>query len=131
MSRKIRSTLAFWAIPACALLGGAGYLAASIAGGHPAEGVVLCAVMAAAAGAFVLAARRSETLRGLMDRRDERITGMDLHATAVSGGILIVAVLVGMFVEMARGHSGAPYTWLATVAGVSYIAAFAVLRVRR
>jgi hypothetical protein len=33
-------------------------------------------------------------------------------------------------VELAGGHSGAPYTWLAAVFGLTYLAALTVLRLR-
>ena len=87
--------------------------------------------MVAAAATLLLAARRSETIRGLINHRDERINGIDLRATAFSGLAVILAILVGALVEMGRGHSGAPYTWLAAIAGLSYILAIVVLRVRQ
>jgi hypothetical protein len=34
---------------------------------------------------LVLAGRRSETVRGLLDHRDERLHAIDLRATATSG----------------------------------------------
>ncbi|MGH3416704.1 MAG: hypothetical protein ACRDVE_09660 [Actinocrinis sp.] len=126
-----RNPLVFWATPATAALGGVAYLATLAAGGHPAAGVAALVIMLVAAGALVLAARYSETIRGLMDRRDERIAGIDLKATALTGVILIVAVLIGALVEFARGHSGAPYTWLAAIAGLAYIVSIALLRARR
>jgi hypothetical protein len=131
MSRNARSALVFWATPATAALFGSGYFAADAVAGHPGEGVVALAAMLAVGAAFVLGARYSETIRGLLNRRDERITGIDLHATAVAGLLVILAVLIGSMVEMARGHSGAPYTWLAVVAGVGYIVAVIVERARR
>jgi len=54
-----------------------------------------------------------------------------MHATAVAGVLVIMAVLVGSMVEIARGRSGEPYTWLAAVAGVGYILAVIVERARR
>ncbi len=129
--RGRRHNALFWATPAVAVLGGILYLITSSAGGHPVLGVVLMAMMFVFAAGLVLAARRSETIRGLMDHRDERLTGIDLRATAVTGFALILAVLSGAFVELGRGHSGAPYTWLAAIAGVTYIVAVAVQRARQ
>jgi presenilin-like A22 family membrane protease len=40
-------------------------------------------------------------------------------------------VLVAAFVELGRGHSGAPYTWLGAIAGGVYIVAVVVQRVRQ
>ena len=131
MSRNARSALVYWATPATAAALGAGYFAAAAVAGHPGEGSVALALMLGAGAAFVIGSRYSETVRGLLNRRDERITGIDLRATAVSGLLVILAVLVGSMVEVARGHSGAPYTWLAAVAGVGYILAVIVERARR
>jgi len=79
----------------------------------------------------LLAARRSETVRGLLDRRDERITAIDLQATAITGLVVITAILVAVVVEIGHGRNGSPYTWLGALAGLTYLAAVIVLRVRR
>jgi len=121
----------FWITPAVAVLGGVAYLVSSIVGGHPVLGVVLLLVMLAFAAILVLVAQRSETVRGLMDHRDERIAGIDLRATALTGVVLSFAVIGGAVVELERGHSGSPYTWLAAVGGVTYIASVVVQRVRQ
>ena len=43
----------------------------------------------------------------------------------------MVAVIIAAFiVEMARGQDGAPYNWLGAIAGVAYLLAIVVLRVR-
>jgi hypothetical protein len=125
-----RRTLQFWATPALALAIGIGYLAAAWAGGHPKTGVFMLAVMVATAVGSVLFARRSETVQGLMDHRDERIANIDLKATAASGLALIAAVLGAFVVDLARGGDGLPYAWLGALAGVSYVVAVIVLRVR-
>lgn len=127
---NVRSALLSWSTPACAALFGIGYLAADAAAGRPGEGVAALVLMLAVGAAFVLASRRSETIRGLMDRRDERIAGIDLRATAATGTLLIVVILVSGMVELARGHSGAPYTWLAAIGGVGYVAALIIGRAR-
>jgi hypothetical protein len=82
-------------------------------------------------GLFVAVAGRSETIRGLRgDGRDERFAQIDLHATAITGLVLITAVIVAFLVEVARGHSGAPFTWLGALAGLTYILAVVYLRWR-
>jgi hypothetical protein len=99
-------------------------------GGQLASGVIGLVIMAAF-GLFVAVAGRSETIRGLRgDGRDERFAQIDLHATAITGLALITAVIVAFLVEVARGHSGAPYTWLGALAGLTYILAVAYLRWR-
>jgi hypothetical protein len=131
MSKSARARLTFWATPAVGVVGGLAYLLAASISGHPWLGVELLALMVAFSAAVVLASRRSETVRGLLDRRDERIVSIDLRATAAAGLALILAVLGGAVVELARGHSGAPYTWLAALAGVVYLGAVVMLRARR
>ncbi len=126
-----KHNLLFWATPAVAALGGVAYLVVSSIGGHPALGVVLMAGMFVFAAGLVFAARHSETIRGLMDHRDERLSGIDLRATAATGVALVLAILVGAFVELGRGHSGAPYTWLAAIGGLTYIVAVVAQRVRQ
>ena len=82
-------------------------------------------------GTAVLLGGRSETVRGLRgDGRDERFAMLDLQATAIAGLALILAVIVAFLVDVARGNSGEPYDWLGAIAGLAYIAAVIVLRVR-
>ena len=74
---------------------------------------------------------RSETARGLRgDGRDERFAMLALQATALAGLALMIAVIVAFIVDVAHGHIGEPYDWLGAIAGLAYIAAIIVLRVR-
>jgi hypothetical protein len=109
---------------------GLAFLGAGIAGGHPVVGISACAIMLLVGAGTVVAGRRSETVRGLIDRRDERFAGMDLRATAAAGQVLILAVIIGALVELARGHSGVPYIWLGALAGLAYLVSVAIDRVR-
>ena len=78
------------------------------------------------------AARRAQRndpgLRG--DGRDERFRQIDIHATAVAGLAVISAIIIAFVVELARGHSGNPYGWLGAIAGLAYLAAIVVFRLR-
>ena len=81
--------------------------------------------------ALVLLGGHSETVRGLRgDGSDDRFRQLDIRATAFAGTATIVAIIIAFLVELARGRSGEPYTWLGAVAGLSYLLAVAVLRVR-
>ncbi len=99
-------------------------------GGHGIRGLGSFAIMAGF-GALVLLGGRSETIRGLRgDGRDERFRQLDMRATALSGNAAIAAILIGFVVEVSQGHSGMPYTWLGAVAGIAYLTAIVVLRLR-
>ncbi|NUT18588.1 MAG: hypothetical protein HOV77_05345 [Hamadaea sp.] len=130
MSRSSKSVTTYWATPAICVVGGLAYLISAWIGGRPGLGLLLLLIMLGFGGVVLLAGRKSETVRHLLDRRDERITAIDLRASAAAGGVLIVAVLIGAFVELGRGHSGEPFTWLAAIAGVAYIVAVIHGRVR-
>ncbi|MFZ0918780.1 MAG: hypothetical protein WAN83_01690 [Candidatus Dormiibacterota bacterium] len=119
-----------WTIPVGSLLIGLVLLGANIVGNQTVLGLWSLGIMVAF-GAAVLLGGRSETVRGLRgDGRDERFAMLDLQATAMAGMALILAVIVAFIVEVARGRSGEPYDWLGAIAGLAYIAAVIVLRVR-
>src|SRR5215831_12247550 len=99
-------------------------------GDDPRSGLVSFAILAGA-GLLLLLGGRSETIRGLRgDGRDERFRRMDIHATALAGLAVITAVIVAFLVEVARGHSGDPYSWLGAIGGITYIAAIIIFRFR-
>jgi hypothetical protein len=131
MSKSVKTRLVFWSTPAFSVVMGVVYLAASWHSGHPWLGVGMLAIMLGFGGGLVVAAQRSETVRGLLDRRDERIVDIDLRATAAAGLAVILAVIAGAVVELARGHTGQPYIWLGAIAGVVYLGAVVVQRIRR
>jgi hypothetical protein len=119
-----------WFMPACCLGLGVVVLAASWLGGQLGAGVFSLAVMAAFGLFFLLLTGRSETIRGLTTGRDERFAQIDLKATAVAGLALIITLIVAWLVQIARGHSGSPYYWLAAVGGLTYALAVAFFRWR-
>ena len=130
-TRESTRTLTYWTIPLTAVAIGIAYLVAGLAGDDPEFGVIGLLVMLAAGAVFLVAARWSETARGLMDRRDERISAIDRSATLFAGGCLLAAVLVMFVVEIARGDDGQPYSALGAIAGVAYVVSLVWLRFRR
>jgi hypothetical protein len=119
-----------WSLPLLSLALGVAILVAAWVGGQLGVGLAGLGVMAAFA-LLVLAGGRSETVRGLRgDGRDERFASIDLRATAFAGTVVILAVIVGWLVELARGGDGSPYTWLGAVAGLAYLLGVAILRWR-
>jgi hypothetical protein len=119
-----------WLVPLLAVSLGILVFAGQWIGGDPESGLESLAIVTAF-GALVLFGGRSETIRGLRgDGRDERFRQMDIHATALAGLAVILAVIVAFIVELARGHSGAPYGWLGGIGGAAYLAAIVVFRIR-
>jgi presenilin-like A22 family membrane protease len=43
---------------------------------------------------------------------------------------VIIAVIIGFLVELARGHDGNPYAWLGAIGGVTYLLAIVIFRIR-
>ena len=119
-----------WWLPGFSLSLGLIMLAAFWIGDNPGDGLMALGVMAAV-GALFLFGRRSETLQGLGGPgRDERWAMIDLHATALTGLVLIAVIIGAWLVEIARGDDGSPYAALGAVGGVAYIVIVAVLRRR-
>jgi len=119
-----------WFLPLFCLALGLVVFVASWLGGQLRAGVVSLAIMAGFGLVLLLLTGHSETLRGLTTNRDERFVQIDLKATALAGLALIIAVIVAWLVQVAQGHSGSPYAWLAAVAGVAYLLAVAFFRWR-
>jgi hypothetical protein len=120
----------YLATPIFGVLMGVVYLVALSIAGEPVFGVLALAVMVVFSGALLFARRRSETVKGLLDHGDERISAIDLRATAITALALIAIILIAFVVQIARGQSGWPYSMLGFVGGVTYIVAVIVLRIR-
>jgi hypothetical protein len=126
----MRITRSKWFLPLFAVALGLLVFAAQWIGGNPGSGLVSLAILTAF-GALILVGGRSETIRGLRgDGRDERFRQIDIQATAFAGLAVITAIIVAFVVELARGHDGNPYGWLGAIAGVAYLVAVIVFRVR-
>src|SRR5690348_11263546 len=119
-----------WFLPLFSVSMGAVLLAASWLGGQPVAGLASLGFMIAFGLVFLLGGR-SETIRGLRgDGRDERFAQIDLKATAFTGLVLLVALIVAWLVATARGQSGSPYDWLLAIGGLGYLLAVAWFRWR-
>ena len=126
----MRVTRSKWLVPLLSVALGIVVFAAQWIGGDPGSGLVSFGIMAGF-GALILLGGRSETIRGLRgDGRDERFRMIDIHATAVTGLAVILAIIIAFLVELAKGKSGSPYGWLGAVAGLTYLAAVIVFRIR-
>ena len=119
-----------WFLPLLCLVLGIVVLAVSWLGGQPGAGLISLAILAGFGLLLLLLTGHSETLRGLTIRRDERFAQIDLRATAFTGLVIVITLIVAWLTEIARGHSGHPYDWLGAIGGLAYIAAVAFFRWR-
>ncbi|HEY2200845.1 MAG TPA: hypothetical protein VGH56_03075 [Solirubrobacteraceae bacterium] len=120
-----------WFIPLWSVALGLVVFGAMSIGGQVQWGLISLGILVAFGALVLIAGGRSETVRGLRgDGRDERFALMDMRADAVTGVVLTTAVIVAFLVEVAKGHSGAPYDWLGAIAGLAYLFSIVVLRVR-
>jgi hypothetical protein len=53
-----------------------------------------------------------------------------VHASALTGLVLVLVIIGAWLVEVAQGKDGTPYAQLGAVGGVAYVAAAAFLRRR-
>ena len=119
-----------WFVPAFAVALGVIVFVAQWIGGDPGSGLISLAIMAGF-GALILLGGRSETIRALRgDGRDERFRTIDIHATALAGLAVILAIIIAFIVDLAKGHSGNPYGWLGAIGGITYLVAIVVFRIR-
>jgi len=127
-SRRICATR--WFMPAFTIFLGLVIGAAQWRGGDLQTGLTSLALFVAIAAVLVLGGR-SETIRALRgDGRDERWARIDLAATALSGLVVITAIIVACVWEWAHGRDGTPFVQLGAIAGVAYLVALGVLRAR-
>ena len=126
----MRMTRSKWFVPLLSVALGIVVFAAQWIGGDPGSGLVSFGIMAGF-GALILLGGHSETIRGLRgDGRDERFRMIDIHATALAGLAVILAIIIAFIVELAKGHSGNPYGWLGAIGGSTYLVAIVVFRIR-
>ena len=126
----MRVTRSKWFVPLLSAALGVVVFAAQWIGGDPGSGLISLAIMAGF-GALILLGGRSETIRGLRgDGRDERFRQIDIHATALAGLAVIIAIIVAFIVDLAKGHSGTTYGWLGAIGGITYLVAIVVFRIR-
>ena len=129
MNRRLYRTR--WFLPATCVFFAAVIFAAFAIGGDVGSGAYSAAVLLFVGAVFYFGARRSETLAGLGGPgRDERWERIDIHATALSGMVLVLVIIGAWLLEIAKGHDGNPYGLLGAVGGLTYIVAVVILRRR-
>jgi hypothetical protein len=127
---KAKTPRVYWATPILGLVIGIIYLIGFSVGGRPLDGAIALGVMVVFSVIIALVGFRSETVRGLLDHRDERITAIDLRATAAAALAMCIAVLIGFVIQVAEGHDANAYEVIGVVGGLAYVAAVVYFRIR-
>ena len=108
--------------------GGALAAATWIGGQHDIALGLLVLYVVCAIGAYAWAGRDSDAAAALRAGGDERQRRIDRDATAVAGGVMIAAAIVGAIVSAARDDGDLViYAGFAAIGGLAYVIAFAVL----
>ena len=119
-----------WFLPLFSVALGVAFLVAFWLGDNRGEGLFALGLMSAI-GAVLYLGGRFDMVRGLRgDGRDEYWEKLDVYATALAGLVTISAIIGMCLWEWGHGRDGSPYTQLGAIAGVAYVAALAVLRLR-
>ena len=119
-----------WFLPAFTVVLGLGLGGAQWKGGDRQTGLTSMGFFIAMAAVLLLGGR-SETIRMIRgDGRDERWARIDLAATALSGLVVITAIIAACAWEWAHGRDGTPFVQLGAIAGLAYIVGLLVLRAR-
>ena len=119
-----------WFLPLFSVALGLLFFVALWAGGERRAGLESLVIMSGLGLVFLLGGR-SDLIRGLRgDGRDEYWQRIDLHATALAGTVLIVAIIGMCAWEWGHGRDGSPYAQLGAIAGIAYVAAIGLLRWR-
>ena len=117
-----------WFMPAFSLFLGAVMFGAFAIAGNSGQGAISFGIMAALAAVFAFGGR-SETIAGIGGPgRDERWELLDLRATAFAGGVVVVTVIAGFLIEIARGNDGSPYALIGAIGGTAYVVGVACFR---
>jgi hypothetical protein len=130
MRTEAKTPRVYWATPILGLVIGIIYLISFSIGGRPLDGAIALGVMVVFSAILALVGFRSETVRGLLDHRDERITAIDLRATAAAALAMIIAILIGFVIQVAQGRNADAYEVIGVVGGLAYVAAVGYFRIR-
>jgi hypothetical protein len=120
-----------WAVPVVGLVLGVVMLAIQVWRDDLGLGLVLLGVMWGYVAIVVLLRRRGEIGELLAGGpSDERRDAIQVQALAVTGQVLIVALVVGFLVQMARGADTQPWVWLGALGGGTYLLSVVAIRSR-
>ncbi|MFC5148663.1 hypothetical protein [Streptomyces aureoversilis] len=115
-----------WAVLAVTVVAGAAMAVVMAVRGDLMMAVVLPAISIGYGLIVTFSAPRSDVAAQLSGHEeDERRQLINLRASAMTGNVLVAALLCGIAYELARDELGGPFTMLSALAGFTYIAASA------
>lgn len=104
------------------------YLVLGLARDEVAGGLIGLGVMLGLVAALVVGSRYSDTIALLGDDvHEERHVHVHQRAALATLNLLALVIVVAGVTDVAGGGDGAPYTWLAAIAGVTYVGAVLAL----
>ena len=110
-------------LPALSVVLGLVLLGAAALAGQPLDGLyVLGAMTEVGLGVALLEGQRADLAAP---------GSVEQQATAIAGVALLLAIMSAFVFEIAQGHGGAPYSWLAALGGSAYLISILVLRGQR
>lgn len=114
-----------WVVPALAAAAGIGIATIAAIRGQVGAGLVALAVLGGYA--LHLAYRRGEGTFAVSEGfgRGPRGRG-HLKAAAMTGDVLIAAIVCAVIVQVLRGGEVGPFGWLAALAGLTYLISIAI-----
>lgn len=107
-------------------------ISAAIAiGGNLTVALINLGIFVAFSALFYFGAAGNETIGGLAaPRRDERWAMINQRAMAFAGTVLVLALIGGWVIELAKGNDGSPYSEVFVGGTIAYFAAALWLRFR-
>jgi hypothetical protein len=116
-----------WAGSALILAFGLAVFAASLAWGHPDDGIWALALSTVFAGALAVGGR-SELVRSMRGDGDERAAHITNLTNLIVLNVAGLAAVAGAVVEQARGFHSGPWTLACVIGGGVYFLVFIVVR---
>ncbi|MEV0373151.1 hypothetical protein AB0I10_25570 [Streptomyces sp. NPDC050636] len=112
-----------WAVLGLTVVGGVVMGVVMAVRGETALAIALPLIIIGYGLTVTLSAGRSDVAAQLSGHEeDERRGVINMRAGAMTGNVLMLALVCGTFYELVRGEFGGTFTWLSAVGGITYVA---------